>query len=190
MGNTETTYALQCDDIYKVKVNWTKPIVTRSSDGTRGVECSVCPRYAVCDQKSATDSWYKEIHDDGSFSLYVKDVDGNKWYLHEYKDAAHMYRYLGCFNYESIFARRYVVKSGKIHAEPSAAGMGLGVSHWYPDHKVLESLRDDSVFVDIESNKDYYAFAEYSNDSKPLELTETAVGRRRAALCHYFGSQL
>lgn len=188
MGNTETTYVLQCDDTYKVKVNWTKPIDVRSSDGTRGGECSVCPRYTVCDKESATDIWYKETHDDGSFSLYVKDADGNKWYLNEYNDATHMYRYLGCFKYDPVFARRYVVKSGKIHAEPSATGMGLGVTQWYPGHRVLESLRDDSVFVDAENGRDYYVFAEYSNHSKPLELTETTIGRRCAVLCHYFRS--
>lgn len=186
MGNIETTYVLQCNDTYKVKANFTKP-VTISGGGAYGVECMVCPRYEECADDKETDVWYKEVHDDGSFSIYVKDAADVKWYIHEYHEYAHSY--VGCFTAAVLEPRRYIVEDGKIRVKGSPPFMRLGVTRWYPGFTVLDSLRDSRVFMDVEKGANYYAFAVYWH-GEPLELVETTVGRRLPLLKNYFAGYL
>jgi hypothetical protein len=182
MGNIETTYVLQHSDTYKVKVNF-KKYVTLSRGDVYGVECSVCPRYDECYVDNETDVWYKEVHGDDTFSLYVKDSTGVKWYIHEYHE--HIYSYLGCFTAAALEPRRYVVEDSKIRVKGSPPFMRLGVTRWYPGFTVIDSLRDSRVFIDVEKGENYYAFAVYWH-GEPLELVETTVGRRLPLLKKYF----
>jgi hypothetical protein len=185
MGNTQTSYTLQCYSTYKVIAKFDTPIPTSRG---KGIKCTMAYLYKDFNQTDVTDIWYKEIHDDGSFSLYVKDPTGMKWYINEHTES-YGYTYWGCFTEDVISPpRRFTVEDGKITIQCAPPRLYIGMAKWYMGFKVIECLRTDDLFVDPDNGKDYYAFPVIEDRSVPLELVETTLCRRLPALTTYFTS--
>jgi hypothetical protein len=183
MGNIETTFTLQCSGNYKVIAKFDTPISTGRGNG---IKCTMAYLYKDFDYTNVTDIWHKEVHDDGAFSLYVKDAEGKKWYINEYTEALD-YTYWGCFTEDVISPpRRFTVEDGKITIQYAPKRFHIGMAKWYMGFKVIDCLRTDDLFVDPDNGKDYYAFPIIEDKSTPIELVETTVCRRFPLIKYYF----